>query len=328
MSEIHYSRCIMAPTSSSLAFKLGLLDPEGLAAMSVPVRLELGDFEHKEDRYWLRHAGLTKHIWARSKGADTVVLGLSRHVGSQPIYVMPNSGLDRPGDLKGRRIAMVRTGNQAFDIDRSVYLKPYYAALKGAGLSLDDVSLVETQMDRELVQNVAHTGRNYFQQVGERFLTQLLRDEVDAIATPLSPEVVNFFNLKRLYDTREDPDAAARVELRAVVASGALARDHRDVLVQLLAKLVEAQRWAAANPDSVLPLLASDLGLAELVLKARGIDGEALSRLELDGELMEIAEAKKRFLLDVGMIGADFDLQAWMDSTILEDARALAARPG
>jgi ABC-type nitrate/sulfonate/bicarbonate transport system substrate-binding protein len=327
-SEIHYSRCIMVPTSSSLAFQLGLLGDGEAAALSTPVRLELGDYDHKDDRYWLRHAGLTKHIWARSKGADTLVLGFSRHVGSQPIYVLPNAGIDGPGDLKGRRLALIRTGNQAFDVDRSVYLKPYYAALKAVGLSLGDVSFVETPMDRELVKNAAHSGRNYFQRVSERFVTQLLRGEVDAIATPLPPEIVGFFDLKRLYDTRDDRDPAVRTELRAIVAADAVVRDHRDIVVQLLSRLVAAERWGTTNTDAVLPLLAKDIGVADAILRGRGIDGDALSRLELDDELIEIAAAKKRFLLDARMIDTDFDLRAWVDPTLLRDARVLAAQPG
>src|SRR5437868_389820 len=82
-------------------------------------------------------------------------------------------------------------------------------------LTLSDVEMVESEVERVLVQNAPPKGRNFFQQVGALFLTQLLRGEVDAIATPLPPEVARFFDLRRIYDTREDPDIAARVELRA-----------------------------------------------------------------------------------------------------------------
>jgi ABC-type nitrate/sulfonate/bicarbonate transport system substrate-binding protein len=139
---------------------------------------------------------------------------------------------------------------------------------------------------------------------------------------------VGFFDLKRLYDTRDDRDPAVRTELRAIVAADAVVRDHRDIVVQLLSRLVAAERWGTTNTDAVLPLLAKDIGVADAILRGRGIDGDALSRLELDDELIEIAAAKKRFLLDARMIDTDFDLRAWVDPTLLRDARVLAAQPG
>src|SRR5689334_7071589 len=122
----------MVPTASSLAFRSGLLgDMEAV--------LELGDYEHDDDPAWLRHAGMVKALWRRSRGADTRLIGLSWHRGTQKVYTLPDSNVAAAADLAGKRIALIQDPGSPFDIDRAVFLKAYDAALHGAGLSLDDV---------------------------------------------------------------------------------------------------------------------------------------------------------------------------------------------
>ena len=130
-----------------------------------------------------------------------------------------------------------------------VFVKPYVAALSRAGLRLADVQIVDTPLERELVKDAAPTAKNFFLTVAELFVRQLIRGEVDAIATPLPAEIVRFFDLQKIYDTKDDPDVAVRTELRMLTVSGAALREHRDRLVQLLARLIAAGAWAANNPD-------------------------------------------------------------------------------
>jgi hypothetical protein len=93
---IHYSRCHLAPTASSIAFQLGYLEEE-LARMGVgcKVDIKLGDYSHDGDRYWMRHAANAKALWARSRGADTRAVAFSWYESSLPIFVMPDSGIKR-----------------------------------------------------------------------------------------------------------------------------------------------------------------------------------------------------------------------------------------
>jgi ABC-type nitrate/sulfonate/bicarbonate transport system substrate-binding protein len=320
MDALHYSRCIMVPTGSSLAFQLGLLPTGGPAGGDVPVVLELGDYEHEDDRLWMRHAGLTKHIWNRSRGADTQVVGFSMHLGNGPIWSLPDSPVKTPADLKGRRCAMIRTPGALFDIDRSVFLKPYVYAAKSAGLSLGDLCLAETTVERAKVQNETPSGPNFFQQVGEIFVGQLLRGDVDAIATPLPAETVHRLDLHKVYDTRDDPDIAARAELRAVVVSGPALREQRPLVVEMVRKIVQAGDWGAEHPDAILLRLAKDLSVDEAVLRNRGIDGLALTRLGLEARMLALAAEKKSFMLETGLIDQDFSLAEWVDGTVLAEA--------
>lgn len=319
---IHYSRCQMVPTPSSLAFQLGLLGREAEKPGSVPITLSLGDYDHYEDRLWMRHAGTAKSLWSRSKGADTRVIGFSWHDNSQPIYTLPDSPVQKPADLKGRRIALFNTP-QAFDVDRVVFLKPYFTALAGAGLTFDDVRIVNTPMERELVKNGTPTGKNFFLQVAELFLKQLIRGEVDAVATPLPAEIVRFFDLKKIYDTKDDPDPSVRSELRMLVVSGATLREHRATLVRLVARLIEAGSWAAGHPDEARRHLATDLTVDENVLRVRGIDPIRLTKIDVTPEQVQALKAKKTFLLATGLVEEDFSVEDWIDATVIPEARAL-----
>lgn len=314
MDSIHYSRCVMVPTGSSLAFRLGLTPTEPR------LRLELGDFEHKDDRLWLRHAGFTKHIWARSRGADTRVLAFSRHIGSQPIYVPSDSEIKGPEDLIGRRMAMIRNPAAEFDVDRTVFLKPYFAALDSVGAALADVTFVETDVQRSPVFNVQPQGENFFQKVAGIFLRQLAEGEVDAIATPLPPDTVRTAGLRKIYDTRDDPEPRRRLELRAIVASAALVEEARPLVVRLLRSIVDAGEWAQREPEAALELFGADLSVDAEVLQARGIDPRALSRLEVDDELISIASAKQGFLLAAGMLECPIDIGSWIDPSLLREA--------
>ena len=323
---VHFSRCNMVPTASSLAWQLGYLQDAAGALHDTDVELTLGDFDHGDDRYWLRHAGTSKPAWARARGADTRVVALSWHASAQSIYALPDSGIASAADLTGRRIAMVRgvRAGDGFDVERSVFMRPYYTALLSAGLELKDVAVVETEMIRELVHGPA-SASGYFADVARLFLRQLLRGEVDAIATGLPPEVIRFFDLRKSYDARDDPNPDARRDLRGLTVSAATLAQHRDAVVRLVARLMDASAWAGANEQEAITLLARDLNLDEAAFRARGTDVRRLTEVDLTPEQLSALEAKKRFLAATGDIENDFAIADWVDPTIVRDARALRA---
>lgn len=320
-TAIHYSRCQMVPTPSSLAAQLGLLGEMTAACREAVFTLSIGDFDHAEDGHWLRHAGTTKPLWARADGADTKLIGFSWHRGAMPIYARPESGITQPADLKGRRIAMVRVVNQPFDVERAIYLKPFYIALAHSGLRLADVEIVDTVVEREHTQNAAPRAKNIFVQIGEIFAGQIRRRAVDAIATNLPPETVRALGLRPIYDGRSDTDPEASRDLRGLVVSGPLLRERRDVLVEIVSALIAAGEWAKTHPNEAMLHLATDLALPEAALRARGIDAAEIAQIGCTADHVEALRRKQTFLLETGMIAREVALDEWIDSSILRDAR-------
>jgi ABC-type nitrate/sulfonate/bicarbonate transport system substrate-binding protein len=312
MEAIQYSRCIMVPTTSSLAFQLGY-SQRVTGERGAAVELLLGDYDHHGDRLWMRQAGASKAFWSRSRGADTRAICFSWHESTQSIYALPGSGLETAADLKGRRIALIRTEAE-FDVDRSVFLKPYFYGLASANLTLADVRIVDTPIVRT---------QNIFAHVAHLFLTQLIRGEVDAIATPLPAGVVSFFGLKTIYDGRTDPDLAARVDLRAMIVSAAVIREQRGVVVRLLASLLEAADWAREHPADAARLLETDLKLAPGTLAARGTDVVRLAQIDVTAEQIDMMRHRKEFLLATGTIERGFSIDDWVDGSLIAEAREL-----
>lgn len=314
----------MIPTPSSLAAQLGYLQAEVARIGEPSVRIEFGDYDHRDDVYWMRHAANSKALFARSRGSDAHAVAFSPCESGERIFVRADSDIRTVADLKGRRIALPLIANRLFDMDRQVYLKPYLTALRRAGLTLGDVRIVDTPFERPKLRDAPPEPRNFFEVAGETFLSQLRRGEVDAASTIVRPS--DGGDLREIYASRNDEALIARGELRALLVSGPLLREHRDVVVGFVKCLLRAGDWAAAHPGEVLGLVARDIGLAEDALKRREIDLAGWSRVGCSDFDRQVMEQRVEFLRSVGIIEGPVALDEWIDTTVVAEAqRALAA---
>jgi ABC-type nitrate/sulfonate/bicarbonate transport system substrate-binding protein len=313
----------MIPTPSSLAAQLGYLQAEAARMGEPSVRIEFGDYDHRDDLYWMRHAANSKALFARSRGSDAHAVALSPCESGERIFVRADSDIRTPADLKGRRIALPLIANRLFDMDRQVYLKPYLTALRRAGLTLGDVNIVDTSFERPRLRDAPPEPRNFFEVAGETFLSQLRCGEVDAVSTIVRPSDAG--DLREIYASIKDEAPIARGELRALLVSGPLLREHRDVVVGFVKCLLRAGEWAAAHSDEVLRLVARDIDLSEDALKRREIDLAGWSRVSCSQSDRQLMEHRVRFLRSEGIIDSPVVLDKWIDTTVMADAqRALA----
>lgn len=328
-TTLNYTRCPGVPTISAIAHQLGLLIEEFAADDDITlVETSVGfspklEYGHDE-RFWIRNAGHAPAVWKKAKGVDAKLVGLAFLEGTYPVVALHSSGIGGIAGLKGKRLALISRNDGHFDLMENQQLKIYRAALATAGLTLDDVELVR----RAPQAPPAGAAKSDFFLAAFRERIALLEEgTVDAFASAaIPPEAGAFPALDILYDTRLHPDFRERVNpsvLRGVVVSGPLLAERRDLVVRVLARLLEAQRWAEANPLAALRLVATDLNIAPEQLASSYESVAQGVQLDLSPDRIEALRVQTDFLLEHKLIDRDIDLHDFIDAGPLAEAHAL-----
>ena len=343
LDELWFTRCPV-PTATGIAYKLGWLT-EAFAADGVSVRTlqesapELGrhHYDHRLPTL-IREGGNMLSIAARAQGEPTRLVGLTWIEESQLILVRPDSGIRNAADLEGRRLALpgwtqnpIASHVRGTSIARGMSLAGYNGALASAGLTLDDVTLVETP-DR--LRNIGGSGRDLGSRrsgVGRLWPIEALVDgRVDAIYVKgaAALDQAREAGLVVAVDLDALPDRRFRVNNgtpRPITVHQSLIDDHFELLVRFLAVTLRAADWIAEQPDRLRDILAFETdGSPEAVDRAYAQLHEGLHPT-LDAERLVLFDQQKRFLFTYGFLDADFALADWVDPRPLEAARRLAA---
>lgn len=331
-TQVYYTRCPAVPTNSSLAYQLGLIDEELAQIGTADVKQEIIGLDPKlnpapGDPLSFRHAGHVKALWARSEGADNRVISLSWLEGTYPILAL-DPAVRSVIDLQGKRLAVFNfTDNTSIDLLRAQQLRIYEASLATAHLTLKDVHLVDIDVDKSFLHpKESFKPGDVFAGLNRELIFKLVRGEVDAITTQLSPDIIDLLDAHIIYDTRFHPDIPSRANpsvLRGVVVSGALLRENRDLVVRILARHLEAAEWALKHPDETIRLISKDLQTSESLLRARYVDLSQGLQVNLNEDKIAALRDLKDFYLRHGFIQKDFDVDSWVDASPLEEAREL-----
>src|SRR4051794_27251568 len=150
MADLWFTRCPV-PTATGLAADKGWFD-EAFAADGIAVRslqdgaagpaLRAEHFNHGLTSL-IREGGNVPALWARSRGAQTRLVGLTWIDERQAIVVRADDDLAEPAQLAGRRVAIPARPGEAIDFWRAMALAGFAGALRGAGLGLSDVDRVD-----------------------------------------------------------------------------------------------------------------------------------------------------------------------------------------
>ena len=334
-----YSRCPVVPTVSGIAAQLGWLDEETVAEKDVNILVQQQQGEHlpedpapHRERYWLRHSGNMKAIWARSEGADSRVIGLSWARTPNRILTLPTSNIRSVADLKGRRLAIVSHSKALIDFGRASALRTYEVALATVGLTLDDIELVDVGVDKPYGDFKSSSGRDAsalwtLRREGQReFITPILRGQADAIAVrgSFAAELGTIFGAHVVYDLADNPDrnaTAADAPPFTLVASRALIEERPDLLNRIMVRLIKAAQWANRQPTDALQLLGQDLGhIAETVRVAFGTELATQMSLDLDEGNVAALQSHESFLLRHGFVKRHVDIAEWIDPAPLRYA--------
>ncbi len=351
--EIWFTRCPV-PTATGIAYKLGWLT-EAFAADGIALRtlqessaaLGRHHYDHRLPTL-IREGGNMLALGARAQGEPTRLIGLTWIEESQLILVRPESGIGSAAALKGRRLALpgwtanpIPSHVRGTSIARGMSLAGYKGALASAGLSLDDVTLVETP-DR--LRAVAGAGRDRSDPAGPDGepasarrgpgglwpVAALLAGEVDAIYVKgaAALDEARAHGLAVAIDLDALPDPRWRVNNgtpRPITVHQSLLDDHFDLVVRFLAVTLRAADHIASDAGRLREILSFETaGSAGAVEQAYARLQEGL-RPTLDDDRLALLDQQKRFLFTHGFLDADFTLADWVDPRPLAAARTLNA---
>lgn len=333
LETIWFTRCPV-PTATGLAYKLGWLE-EAFAAEGVRLEAlqESGRADLRRHHYdhdlpsLIREGGNMLAFGARAQGAPTRLVGLTWIEERQSILVRPDSNIRTPADLKGRRLALPTYTNHPIpehlrgsSIARGMSLQGYKGALASAGLTLDDVDLVETPSPRRERDGApGEPGAGWA-------LQDLATGKVDAVYVKgaAAVDAARRHGVVGGVDLDKLPEKRFRVNNgtpRPITVHQSLIDDHFDLLVKFLAVTLRAAEWARSNLPALREVLSAEArGSASAVEDAYRDDFHLTLHPDLSNERVALFAEQKKFLWLHGFSDRDFPLEDWIDRRPLEAA--------
>lgn len=346
--EVWYTRCPI-PTAFEIALGTGLFDREfddsGLEwlalAQSDDPAVHRSHFTHLKANSF-RHGGNVPAIYARANGADTRVIGASWLRTLYTVLALPESGIRSVADLRGRRILVPRRPDADIDFWAASTLGVLETALATAGLTLDDVELVDSRGEEDLIpgagdatveERLRWTLHNAYR-IQRDVLVPLVRGDVDAVTSQasLSEQLAGLTGARVIFDQADQLELLGRVNNGypdVLTVSGAFLDEHPQRVARVVARLLQAAHWARENRRAAFDLIADRIQVSSALLAATwGDDIGAHLDITLPGELTAVLEHQRDHLLRHGFIGSSFDVATWIDPRPLERAREIVAAEG
>lgn len=341
---IWYTRCAGrgrggVPTAVGIASQLGWLHDE-FAGENIQLRSLQDDgaeavrhnhYDHELPTL-IREGGNLFSIPAKAQGARTRLIGLTWIDEWQAILVCPGSDIKSAADLEGKRLALpafneidIKENKRGRSIARLMALHGYKGALQSAGLTLDDVTLVETQPTR------LNDADSWARGNAWGGVEPLLRGDIDGFYVKGG----NAVDLAKQHGLVVGVDLDALPEKRFRVNNGTprpitvhedFIENHFDHLARFLAQVLRAGEWAKTNLTGVYDALHKETGASIEGLKtAYKNDFHKTLTPDLSDERVALFRQQKNFLLNHGILDRDFDYDAWIDRRPLEAAWKLLA---
>lgn len=330
-ATLWYTRCPV-PTAFSVAIHAGFLAREfasdGIELKSLQAATTRKDkeshFSHTlEDSF--RYGGNIPPLWARSEGADTRLIGASWIDSPHVILALPESGIRTAADLAGKRLSVLRRTNDLIDFWRAGTLRTYEVALATAGLTLDDVELVDLPVEQSFIGTDAPraSSGSLFNPArvnagAQREISALVNGEVDAIFSEsfFSTQLVDFLGAHVVHDVSQQSPAIVRHNNaipQIFTVSGRLAEQRPDLVARVLVATQDAAEWARAHREETLRIAGLEGGASVSAIDRTYPRLEQQLHTDLSADKLAALTKRKQFLLAHGFLREDFPLAQWVD---------------
>ena len=329
IKEIHYTICpvgnasYLAASRGKLTESLKKLEVTPVLLQSLPQPFWKAHFDY-QDPLLFREGGNIPPIWAKSNGADVVLIGLALLKQRQYILVRANSPIDSVEQLRGYRIGIPVHPAALIDFHKATAEHGFALALAARGVSLKEANFVPIHADGDFV-SVPRWARS---QSEPEEVQSLNNGEVDAIYVKSSKaqKLLDTGKYRVLFDIAENPSQLSPINNEypnALTVSRYLAEEFPEVVIAYVKELLLAAQWAKANREEALTLLAEQtFGTVGQAVSSHYRDFYRTLAPNLSEESLQALEGQKRFLFDGGYLKKDFDLAKWADNRFLKAAQA------
>ena len=333
-NDLWYTRCPV-PTPLGIAIQLGWFADEfaddGIELHSIQETTDANARESHFDHTLpssFRQGGNIPALWARSRGADTKVIGLSWTDEFQAIVTLSGSKVQRAADLVGRRIGLP-VNPVSIDFNRASALRGFAKALELDGRDLRDVEWIDTPSAEPAGSGAGGLSTGEHRRLRSRHgyraeVLALIRGEVEAIFVKgaLGLETVRLIGGQVVADLGSHPDTKVRINNgtpRTLTVDTKLIDERPDIVARFLGRVIDAGDWARAHPDETFAYIAQETGsTADWARAAYGDDAPAKLATFLSEDATAALSDFKDFLFAHGFLPADFDVRGWIDPRPLE----------
>ncbi|MDR3332947.1 MAG: hypothetical protein LBT08_09995 [Synergistaceae bacterium] len=329
ISEIHYTICPVGNASYIAAnkgwFKEGLrpLGVEPVLLPSLPREYWKAHFDYS-DPVLFREGGNIPPIWAKSNGADVVLIGTALLAQRQYIIVRADSTIGSVDELIHCKLGIPVRSKALIDFHKATAEHGFSIALESRGFRLADENRVEIITEGDFHSTPINQKGDY----KSREFYALESGEVDALYVKLSTiqQFLDTGKFRVLFDLTSGKEHILPINNEypeAFTVSRSLAEKRPEVVVAYVKQVLRAARWAKTNYPGALACLAAQTHATRIQAAASfAFDFHRHLDLNLSEENLSFLDAQKRFLYDSGYITKDFDISAWADGSFLRAADA------
>lgn len=270
-------------------------------------------FDYQDDALF-REGGNIPPIWAKSSGAEPVLIGIAFLYVRHYVLVRIDSDINRIEDLRGKKLGVPSRPGPIVDWYHAAVLRGYGTALNARGVTPGEVQFID------LPAGQSHSD------FGTVESGALDTGTVDAIFARFvfAQRLLASGKYKAVYETSADPEYVWPVNNEhpnILTVSRSLAESAPEVVVEWVKQTVRAARWAKTHYPETVELFSRQLD---------GSPGEVIATLQpgfnytlepsLSTKGLIALESQKRFLFDHGVISRDFDIETWKNDYFLNTA--------
>ncbi|RLA16183.1 MAG: hypothetical protein DRQ60_05055 [Gammaproteobacteria bacterium] len=338
---IYYTRCPVA-TATGIALETGQFEKEfGDGPNQFHNIKELGrdkmlqsHFDHHLDNS-VREGGAIPPIWARSRGADTALLGLTFVQDSLAFLVRADSDIHNFNDLADKRCSLPLHPKLLTDFMRANTERGFLCALAEHDMAPEAVNFVDTIIDNDFKDaanpdagsDKVKGGKQFEATMFDHELQALMDGEVDVIfiknVQPARLMRLYGDKLRVIYDLLDakNPDHIINGNPRIITISRNVVDEDPELVTRYLQVLVRSAHYGSNHQAKTARIWAREIGVEveDIYNSYRGEFHTSVWPSLSDATLRRL-RVQIDFLCDKGYLENDVDIDQWMVADLLREA--------